>query len=190
MHDPRSTHWIVLKRILHSIKGTITHGLHFRKGPLQFTAYSDANWAKDPDDRRSTSGYAIFFFLSNLISWNAKKQSIVLRSRTKFEYRSLALTAAGLSWIRMVMKELKIPPLIYCDNIIAIALASNPVYHARMKHVEVDYHFIREKVIRGDIQIRFDGTIDQLADIFTKGLNTVGFHQLMTKLHIIARPLS
>ena len=62
MQDLRSTHWIAVKRILHFLKGTITHGLHFCEGPLQFTAYSDANWAKDPDDRRSTSSYAIFFF--------------------------------------------------------------------------------------------------------------------------------
>ena len=85
---------------------------------------------------------------------------------------------------------LKIPPHIYCDNINASALASNPIYHTRMKHVEVDYHFIREEFIRGDIQVRFVGTIDQLADIFTKGLGKMRFQPLMTKLHVIARWLS
>lgn len=93
----------------------------------------------------------------------------------------------------MVIKDLgaflKNPPLIYCDNISAIAFASNPVYDTSTKHVEVDYHFIREKVIHGEIQMRFVGTIDQLADIFTKGLGTPQFQSLKDKLHVEMRPL-
>ena len=85
---------------------------------------------------------------------------------------------------------LKTPPLVYCDNISAIALASNPVCHACTKHIEVDYHFIREKVVRGDIEVRFVRSIDQFADIFTKGLSPSRFHLLKNKLNVTNWPLS
>ena len=85
----------------------------------------------------------------------------------------MALATAELYWLRMLFKELAIGmfhiPAIWCDNIGAIALASNPVFHARTKHVEVDYHFIREKVCNNDIKIQHVSTIDQIANVFTKG---------------------
>ena len=79
---------------------------------------------------------------------------------------------------------LKIPPIIYCDNISAIALASNPVYHARTKHIKVDYHLLREKVLRGDIQVCFVSFVDQLVNVFTKGLSSLRFTLLKNKLHV------
>lgn len=172
MHDPRSHHWMAVKRILHFLKGTITHGLHFRQGTFVVTTYLDADWAEDPDDRHSTSGYAIFVG-PNLVSWNSKKQPTVSKSSNESEYKSLALIAAELFWVCMLMRDLgiyiKFPPTIYCYNISAIALASNPIVHALTKNIEVDYHLIREKVLQGDIQVRFVNSIDQLADVFTMG---------------------
>lgn len=85
---------------------------------------------------------------------------------------------------------LKIPPLIYCANISAISLASDPVYHAHTKHIKVEYHFIRKRVICGDIQLRFVNLVDQPADIFTKGLSSVRFQMIKNKLCIIDRPFS
>lgn len=79
---------------------------------------------------------------------------------------------------------LKIPPLIYCDNISVIALASNRVYYARTKHIELDYHFIREKVICRDIQVYWISSVDQVADIFTKGLSSARLQLLKDKLHV------
>lgn len=173
------------------LKATIAHSLCFRKGPFTLTAYLDADWAGDIDDRRSTSGYAVFFG-PNLISWNAKKQLTVSKSSTELEYRSLAIIAAELYWVRMLMRGLglflKHPPIVYCDNISAISLAPNPVFHARTKQVEVDYHFIREKVVRGDLQVRFVSSIDQLANIFTKGLSSARFMLLKNKLHVTDTP--
>jgi hypothetical protein len=130
------------------------------------------DWASNPDDRRSTSIFCIF--LGNiLISWSAKKQKVVSQSSTDAEYRSLALITAKLLWIRILLKELRVflptPPILWCDNVSALALASNPVYHARTKHIEVDYHFIHEKVLNGDLVLKFISTLDQAADIFTKG---------------------
>lgn len=115
---------------------------------------------------------------SNLVSWSAKKQNRVSRSSTEAEYRQLAITAATLSWFRMLFRDLQFPlhcPTLFCDNISAISLASNPVFHARTRHVEVDYHYVREKVVRKEIDVRYLSTHDQIADIFTKGLSLPRF---------------
>ena len=105
-----------------------------------------------------------------LIAWSAKKQAVVSRSSTEAEYHSLSITTTELFWLRMLFKELHIPlnvpPVLWCDNLNALALASNPVYHARTKHIEVDYHFVREKVLNKDIHIKFISTHDQVADFF------------------------
>jgi len=126
--------------------------------------------------------------IEGLVSWSAKKQPVVSRSSTKSEYRALSITTCELFWLYMLFKELGVPlpvvPVIWCDNISALALASNPVFHARTKHIEVDYHFVREKVVNGDILIKFISTNDQIADIFTKGLSTARFHFLKSKLMI------
>jgi hypothetical protein len=94
----------------------------------------------------------------------------------------------------MLFKELgvvlKCAPVLWYDNISALALASNPVFHARTKHIEVDYHFVREKVLNGDIVIKFISTNDQIADIFTKGLSTTQFHLLKSKLMVEPSPIS
>jgi len=118
----------------------------------------------------------------------------VSRSSTEAEYRSLATTTAELYWLRMLFRELQVslptPPNIWCDNMGAIALASNPIYHARTKHVEVDYHFIREKVLHKDVTINYISTQDQRADIFTKGLTSARFLFLRDKLMLVAPPIS
>jgi hypothetical protein len=117
---------------------------------------------------------------------------VVSRSSTEAEYRSLSITTAELFWIRMLFRELRvslsIPPVLWCDNIGALALASNPVFHARTKHIEVDYHFVREKVLNRDILIKFINTHDQVADVFTKGLPSARFLVLKVKLMVVPPP--
>ncbi|KAM1806086.1 hypothetical protein ACFX11_029271 [Malus domestica] len=152
MHSPRTIHLQAVKRIIRYLKGTLDSGLCFTKGCQSLTAWSDADWACCHIDRRSTSGYCVFLG-PNLISWSAKKQCTVARSSTEAEYRSLANTAAELSWVSKILHDISFPilktPAIFCDNKSAIALAFNPVFHARTKHVEIDYHYIREKVLSG-----------------------------------------
>ena len=114
------------------------------------------------------------FFGSNLIAWQGRKQATVSRSSTEAEYKEIANATAEIMWVQSLLRELKVsptqPPVLWCDNIGATYLSANPVFHARTKHIEVDYHFVRERVSQKQLQIKFISSKDQLADIFTKPL--------------------
>uniref|UniRef100_A0A2N9FFT0 Reverse transcriptase Ty1/copia-type domain-containing protein n=1 Tax=Fagus sylvatica TaxID=28930 RepID=A0A2N9FFT0_FAGSY len=164
LHEaPTSTHLTAAKRVLRYIKGTLYHGIAFTPGPLSLSVFSDADWAGDPNDRRSTLGLLVYLG-SHPITWFAKKQPIVSRSSTESEYRALATASAEVCWIRTLLKDLEIylsqPPILWCDNVSALTIASNPVFHARTKHIEVDFHFIRERVLRKDLVVKFVSTTD------------------------------
>jgi histone deacetylase 1/2 len=146
--------------------------LHIRKSNSRLvSAFSDADWARCPDDRKSTGGFAVFLGC-NLISWSARKQPTVSRSSTEAEYKALANAAAEVMWIQKLLAELKIShpraARLWCDNLGAKYLTENPVFHARTKHVEIYFHFVREQVGKKFLEVRFIGTRDQLADSFTK----------------------
>lgn len=153
MHDPRQQHLTALKRIVRYIQGTKGHGLQlYRSSTDASTAYSDADWAGCPDTRRSTSGYCVYLG-ENLISWSSKRQQTISRSSPEAEYRGVANTVAETCFLRNLLLELHLPitkaTLIFCDNVSSVYLASNPVKHQRTKHVELDLHFVREKVALG-----------------------------------------
>ncbi|GMP54232.1 hypothetical protein CsSME_00019460 [Camellia sinensis var. sinensis] len=193
MHAPTNAHFQHVKRLLRYVKGTVSHGLSFTPGPLTLHAFSDSNWAGDTLDRRSTSGYCIFLG-PNLISWSAKKQPTVSRSSIEAEYRSLANTAAEVSWLQQLLKDFLVPPssipVLWCDNLSAMALASNPVFHSRSKHIEIDCHFIRERVVSKQILLKYVPTSDQLADLVTTPLSGSHFHYLKDKLMLLPSPIS
>ena len=129
------------------------------------SAFSDADWVGCLDDKRSTGGFAVYVG-SNLVSWNAKKQATVSRSSTESEYKALASATAEVMWVQTLLKELGIysPPMaqIWCDNMGAKYLSSNRAFHARMKHIEVDYHFVRERVQQKLMHVNFVPSSEQV----------------------------
>ncbi|XP_068331609.1 uncharacterized mitochondrial protein AtMg00810-like [Pyrus communis] len=173
MHSPLESHFVAVKRILQYLRGSMSLGLCFKPGLLDIKAYTDADWAGDPNDRRSTTGFVVFLGC-NPISWSSKKQHTVSRSSTEAEYRAMATTTAEVVWLQQLLQDLHLPcpdiPLLHCDNISAMALATNPVLHSKAKHIEIDCHFVHERVQQGSIMLQFVNSADQHADIFTKGL--------------------
>ncbi|XP_028551686.1 uncharacterized protein LOC110103694 [Dendrobium catenatum] len=186
MHDPGPQHVYMLKHLLRYIKGTLDFGLPITKSNLILRSFSDADWEGDPISRKSTSGFCSFLS-DTLISWTVKKQHTVARSSTESEYRSLAALTADIIWLKRILTDFGIPsdqPTdLFCDNTSAIALANNPVFHARTKHIEIDQRFVRDHITNHNIRLLPISTVDQVADILTKSsLSTPRFQQLITKL--------
>ena len=159
MANPTTMHWLVLKRILQYLKGSTSLGLIlYPSSSLDIQTYTDADWASCPDDRRSTTGYCIFLG-SNLVSQSSTKQKVMSRSSAKSEYCALAATVAEVTWIRFALPKFCIslpsPPLVWCDNQSATQLAANLVFHAQSKHIEIDLHFRRNKVLQHALTIQY-----------------------------------
>jgi transposase InsO family protein len=189
MTNPRVPHMNAVIRILKYLKNAPGRGLFYRSsGHLRIEGYTDADWAGSPSDRKSTTGYCTFIG-GNLVTWRSKKQSVVARSSAEAEYRAMAHTTCELTWLRTVLQEFGLltqgPTPLYCDNQAAIHIASNPVFHERTKHIEVDCHFVRSKVESKDIITPFVPSGSQLADIFTKALPKNAIDSICSKLGVI-----
>jgi histone deacetylase 1/2 len=174
LHAPTTVHWEAVKRILRYIKQCTGLGLKIhRSASTLVSAFSDADWAGCVDDRKSTGGFAVFLG-TNLVSWSARKQSTVSRSSTEAEYKAIANATAEVMWIQTLLHEIGVKSpnaaKLWCDNLGATYLSSNPVFHARTKHIEVDYHFVRDRVKQKRFEIDFVSSKDQVADGFTKAL--------------------
>ena len=174
MQSPCKRHLDAVKRILRYVKTTCIYGLRYEKGKeFMMYGYTDADWAGNMMDRRSTSGYA-FTIGSAKITWSSKKQPTVALSSTEAEYRGIAMAACEETWLRTLLYDLGIEidesVIMYCDSVSSIMLAKNPIYHACTKHTEVHYHYVREKVVSGEIDLVYVKTNAQVADIFTKAL--------------------
>jgi hypothetical protein len=188
MHDPRESQLAALKRLLRYVRGTVDFGLVLhRSPPAELVVYTDADWAGCPDTRRSTSAYAVFLG-GNLISWSSKRQPVVSRSSAEAEYRVVANGVAEACWLRQLLAELHSPltksTLVYCDNISVVYLSTNPVQHQRTKHVEIDLHFVRDRVAIGDVRVLHVPTTSQFIDIFIKGLLSSTFSEFRSSLNV------
>ena len=150
-------------------------------------AYIDADRAGDRDDRKSTSGYFTLVG-GNLVTWRSKKQKVVAMSSAEAEFRGVAKGITEVLWLRKLLTELGFPPKrsceLYCDNQAAINISENPVQHDRTKHVEVDRHFIKEKLEAQVIKLPHVKSKDQLADILTKAVGTQFFEEVLCKLGV------
>ncbi|XP_019095028.1 PREDICTED: uncharacterized protein LOC109130205 [Camelina sativa] len=172
MHRPTNIHWLAVKRVLRYLAGTKDRGIFLcRNNTISLHAFSDDDWGGNKDDYTSTGAYIIYLG-SHPVAWSSKKQKSVSRSSTEAEYRAVADTTSELCWVVSLLQELGLKfvtqPVIYCDNVGATYLAANPVFHSRMKHVALDYHFIRELVQSGFLRVSHVFTKDQLAGALTK----------------------
>jgi histone deacetylase 1/2 len=192
MHAPRDAHWTAVRWILWYIRGSMDLGLTISASPsMDIVAYSDADWAGCPDTRRSTSGYCVYLG-SSLISWSSKRQPIVSRSSVEAEYRAVANAVAECTWLHQLLSKLACPvdkaTVVFCDNVSAVYLSANPVHHRRTKHIELDIHFVREKVALSHVRVLYVPISQQFADIMTKGLLTLTFSEFWSSLCVAADP--
>jgi hypothetical protein len=191
MHDPREPHLALVKRILRYVKRTLSSGLHIGTEPVGLTAYSNADWAGCSDTRRSTSGFYVYLG-DNLMSWSSKRQTTASRSSTEAEYRVVAHGVAECCWIRQLLQELHVSlasaTVVYCDNVSAVYMTANPVHHRHTKHIEIDIHFIREKVALGQVRVLHVPSAHQFADIMTKGHPVQLFTEFRSSLCVRTPP--
>ncbi|KAJ9560808.1 LOW QUALITY PROTEIN: hypothetical protein OSB04_005968 [Centaurea solstitialis] len=186
--EPKESHLTAVKRIFRYLKGTPNLGLWYSKDSgFDLTAYSDSDFAGCKIDRKSTTG-GCHLLGGKLVSWTSKKQNSVSTSTAEAEYVAAGICCAQVLWLRNQLQDYdiqlsKIP--IYCDNTSAIAIANNPVLHSKTKHIEVRYHFIRDHVMNGDIELHFVPTEYQLADLFTKPLDVTCFNMLISELGML-----
>ncbi|KAL2327521.1 hypothetical protein Fmac_020948 [Flemingia macrophylla] len=187
--EPREVHLKVVKRIFRYLKGTINLGMCFRRSQdFSLLGYCDADYAGDRWERKSTSG-GCHFMGSCLVSWTSKRQSTIVLSTCEAEYVAAGQCCTQLLWLKHQLEDYdiyegNIP--IMCDNTAAINLSKNPVMHSRSKHIEIKHHFIRDHVEKGDCEMEFVNSEDQLADIFTKPLSKERFYDLRNKLGILS----
>lgn len=153
MQQPRDSHWQALQHTLSYVSNTCGQGILFKpSNKLKIQAFSDSDWGSCVDSRRSITGY-LFMLGHSHISWKSKKQGTVSRSSSDAEYRTLASTAAEITWIVRILEELSLtnlkPITLHCDNQSTIHIPKNLVFHDRTKHIEVDCHLTRDKVLEG-----------------------------------------
>ena len=205
-HNPGPQHFTAIKRIFRYIAGTLDYGITYggNHQDLTIAGYSDASYGDSVTNRRSSSGY-IFMLNGGPITWSSKRQTTVALSTTESEYMSLTQAAKEALWLRLLLTELQQinqPNLsvkvrkdnlaahsvlnatglitIFGDNKSSIALAQNPEFHQRTKHIDIQHHFIRDEVTNKRVELTFVNTSDMVADALTKPLGPIKFDRFLT----------
>lgn len=172
--NPHIEHETAAKHIFRYLAGTSDISIIYRKSDEPVKGFADADWANDPKDRKSYSGYA-FFLGSSVFSWASTKQNITALSSTEAEYVALSTAAKEAVYLSRLLKEIgwssTHPMTLYGDNISAQHIARNPIHHKRTKHIDIKYHFIREKVESNEIKLEYVSTDKNVADVLTKSLS-------------------
>uniref|UniRef100_A0A803NUN3 Uncharacterized protein n=1 Tax=Cannabis sativa TaxID=3483 RepID=A0A803NUN3_CANSA len=184
LHAPTT----VAKRVLHYLKGTAHLGILLQPNAnLDLHCHTNVDWASCPDDCP-----VLVKVTFHVVS--STKQKVISHSSTECEYRAMANGVSKVSWLQSLLGELgftlSAPPTIHRDNKSTIQLASNPVFHARTKLVEINYHFIREQASRGSLSLYFTPSANQVAECLTKSLIASRFQELRNKLMVLPSPMS
>ena len=188
MQTPRQAHWDAALHVVRYLKGSLGQGILLRADTnIDLSIYCDSDWQSSPLTRRSLSSYVVM--LGGFpIAWKTKKQDTVSHSSVEVEYRAMAYAVKEIKWIVPLVKDLGASPSthvsFYCDSQVAIHIASNPVFQERTKHIERDYHCVRDAAHAGLVSMRHVRTKDQLADILTKALGRPQFDFLLSKLGV------
>jgi hypothetical protein len=189
MESPHTTHLTAVKRVFAYLLGTKNLKLVLGGKDPGVLGFSDADWASNLH-RHSISGFA-FFVGCGAVSWSAKKQHIITLSSTESEYVALTNASKEVIWIHKLLRELpflithSLPTTLFCDNQGAIDLSKDSKFHARTKHIDVHFHFVRQTITQGHIKIQYCPTDDMIADIFTKSLSRVKLQYFRDLLNVI-----
>lgn len=187
--DPGEGHWVLAKRVLRYLKGTMDYGIKYEKTGSKLNAYSDSDWGGDIEDRRSYSG-SVLTLAGGAISWKSQKQQTTALSTMEAEYVALAQVSKEVVYIKRLLNHMRCeniienPVCVFCDNQSAIELAKNAVFHKRSKHIDIKYHYMRQLVEKGEIKIAYVRTESMLADIFTKALPKIKHDRALKMLKL------
>ncbi|XP_071695131.1 secreted RxLR effector protein 161-like [Rutidosis leptorrhynchoides] len=171
--NPCLTHWKAVKRILRYLKGTSNYSLCYEGNDLQMRGYTDADWGRGMDKRKSTSGF-VFLLNKGTISWSSKKQSCIALSTMEAEFVAFSAVIQEAVWLIIILSSLGVVgntinrSLIYSDNKASIAYSKDYKFHCKIKHIDIKYNFVKDKVARKDVSMQYISTHDMLADPLTK----------------------
>jgi len=189
MQNPREERMDAAKRVLRYLKGSPGQGILLQHNSnLQVYAFCDSDWGACPITRRSLTGFLVTLGGSP-VAWKTKKQGTVSLSSAEAEYRAMATATSELIWIKAFLAAMGVfldkPMQLFCDNQAALHIAKNPVFHERTKRIEIDCHFVRDRLLSGDLVTKYVPSKYQVADIFTKALGTQQFQSLRGKLGML-----
>ncbi|XP_062544965.1 uncharacterized protein LOC134211764 isoform X1 [Armigeres subalbatus] len=188
--NPEPIHWDAVKHLLRYLRGTSKFKLRYMKlGDPELKGYSDASWASDLDDRKSTTGY-IFMLQGGAVSWCCKRQPTVALSTCEAEYMALSPTVQEAMWWRGLMSQIGLKQTVElrCDNQSAICIAKNGGYTPRTKHIDIRHHFIRDALNQNAVRLNYVSTDQQVADGLTKPLDRIKLERNRAAMGINASP--
>jgi len=191
MASPTVEHMQIANHVLRYLKSCLGHGIFLATdSSTHLTTYCDSDWTSCPIGRRSTTGYAVILGQS-LISWHIKKQDIISCSSAEAEYHAMEMTTCEITWLLALLfdlgftKQQLLPVELLCDNMATLHIARNPVFHKRSKHIEVDCHYVHDKITAGILKTAHVSTMFQLADVFTNAIPVDQFSELLSKLGVV-----